>query len=244
MTGVTIDTISLRHAGIVTIAQPAKGHRFTLDSILLADFCRIRPRSRVLELGAGTGIVSLLLAKKHPGASITAVEIQEEIADLCRWNAQVNGLGDRMTVIEDDIARARKAFRSGSFDAIVANPPYTGPGAGRQSPLTSRRIAREGGGATLAVWLRTASLLKNKGRFFLIYPAPRTAELSTLLRKHQLEPKRLRFIHPKADHNASLVLVEAVRSGAAGEEVLPPLVLHENDGRFSGAARDIYAASL
>ena len=241
MTRVTIDSISLRNAGIVTIAQHAKGHRFTLDSLLLADFCCLRPRARLLEIGAGTGVISILLARKYPGISATAVEIQPGSADLCRWNAQVNGLGSRMTVICSDIARARKTLGSVPFDVIIANPPYTDPDAGKRSALTSRRIAREGGAGTLRTWLETASLLKNRGRFCLIYPAPRLTELATLLRSRRLEPKRLRFVHPSSHKNAAFVLIEAVRSAGSGAEILPPLVLHQDRGSFSKELQEIYA---
>jgi len=107
--GCTNDTIALRGAGVVRITQPAKGHRFTLDSILLADFCRIKPKDLVLEPGAGTGVISLLLAKKHPRAFFTAVEVQPQLIDLCERNITDNSLEGRTTVIVQDLRRLQNA---------------------------------------------------------------------------------------------------------------------------------------
>src|SRR5271169_6365087 len=100
MNTVTHDSISLQGAGIVTITQPKKGARFTLDSILLADFCRIKPHDAILEPGTGTGIIAILLAKKFPGVAVTAIEIQDTLAELCRKNIAQNGMQEHIRLIE------------------------------------------------------------------------------------------------------------------------------------------------
>lgn len=230
----------MRGAGVVTIAQPAKGHRFTLDSVLLADFCRIKSRDRVLEPGAGTGVVSILLARKSPTVQLTGVEILPASADLCRRNIHINDLSERITVIEQDISSLKRRFAPGSFDVIAANPPYTKGGSGRQSPLTSRRTARQGVSANLQPWLDLQIFLKNKGRFYLVFPAARAAELLASLKDRKLEPKCLRFVHSYATKPASLVLIEAVKSAGAGLDVSAPLVVHELGGGYSEEMRQIY----
>jgi tRNA1Val (adenine37-N6)-methyltransferase len=151
--GCTNDTIVLRGAGIVHITQPAKGHRFTLDSILLADFCRIKPKDHVLEPGAGTGVISLLLVKKHHRAVFTAVEVQPQLADLCQQNIADNSLDGRITVIARDLRRLSNTLKQGSFSVIVANPPYIKEGTGRTSPHVARQIARHDRAASLESWL-------------------------------------------------------------------------------------------
>ena len=240
MTVVTCDSIGLRGAGVVTVRQPVAGHRFTLDSILLADFCRVKQNDRVLEPGSGTGIVSLLLAKKYPRASFTAIEVQPELAALCEQNLVDNGLSARMQVLRGDLRRLGRAVPPGSQSVIVANPPYVREGAGRTSPDPSRRIARQSHAAPLGSWLDLHRRLKNGGRFCLVFPAGRMAELAGLMRKQTLEPKRLRFVHPYADRPAAFVLLEAVKNGGPGADVLPPLVVHEAGGRYSGEMREIY----
>ena len=240
MTVTTRDSISLRKAGIIHIAQPKKGHRFTLDSILLADFCRIKSGEKVLEPGAGTGIVSILLAKKFPTSSITAVEVLSSLAELCKKNISGNALEARISVLEWDITRLKPAMKPGKFDVIVANPPYTRTGTGRVSPLEERQTARQDGPDGVGAWLDLRVFLKNRGRYNLIFPAPRTGEILSLLREKKLEPKRMRLVHPYLDKPASLVLVEAVKAAGVGVEVMPPLIVHEAGGGYTEEMRGIY----
>ncbi|HTP04272.1 MAG TPA: methyltransferase [Nitrospirota bacterium] len=240
MKTVTRDSISLQGAGVVTIVQQKKGHRFTLDSILLADFCRIKPRDRILEPGTGTGIISLLLAKKYPHVRITAIEIQTALADLCRQNIIDNGLENHIILLERDITDLRGELKTSTFDVIVANAPYTKSGAGRQSPHSERLLSRHDRGTDIATWLDLRMFLKDRGRYFLVFPADRLSELISSLRMHRLEPKRIRLVHPYYGKPASLVLIEAVRSAGIGLEVLPPLVVHDAGSGYTEEMRHIY----
>lgn len=240
MNGRTRDSIALRGAGVVHITQPEKGHRFTLDSIVLADFCRVRPKDRVLELGAGTGIISLLLAKKHQRTDFTALEVQPQLADLCEQNSKANSLDDRIRVIGRDLRKLGGTLDPGSFSVIVANPPYRKEGSGRTSPHAGRRIARQDRTAPLAAWLNLHRYLKNGGKYCLVFPAARLAELVDLLRRRKLEPKRIRLVHPYQDRPATLVLVEAVKNAGTSLEVLTPLIVHDKPGEYSEEMRAIY----
>ncbi len=243
MSSLTHDSISLRGAGAVTIIQQRKGHRFTLDSLLLADFCRIKPRDKILEPGAGTGIISVLLAKKFSNALLYPVEIQPELLDLCRRNMEANGLRNNIIVINRDIRLLKRSIGPEAFDVIVANPPFTKAGSGRRSPSASRQLARHDESADIGAWLDLQCFLKNKGRYNLVFPAARTAEVVSLMRTKHLEPKRARFIHPYQGRPASLVLIEAVKTAGAGLEILPPLIVHEPDGTFSVEIKKIYGIS-
>jgi tRNA1(Val) A37 N6-methylase TrmN6 len=240
----TRDSISLRNAGIVSITQQKKGVRFTLDSLLLADFCRIKPRDRVLEPGSGTGIISLLLAKKFPKARFVADEVERAAYELLFRNIEDNSLSENIVPMNADILDLGRSFSPHTFDVIVANPPYTKPNTGRTSPLPTRHLARQGQTAPITAWLDLKDLLKNKGRYFLVFPASRAAELMTLLRTRDLEPKRLRFVHPSQYKPASLALVEAMRSAGIGLDVLPPLIVHEQDGGYTEEVRDIYGTGI
>lgn len=240
MSLLTRDSISLRGAGVVYIAQPKSGHRFTLDSILLADFCMLKPRDRVLEAGAGSGIISLLLANKFPHAHITAVELQPTIAGIARENVANNGLDARIQLIESDIAALKEVLPANTVDVIIANPPYARSGAGKNSPLAARRTAREDRLGPVDAWLDLQMFLKNRGRYYLVFPAARSAELMASLRIGKLEPKRVRFVHPYRGKPASLILIEAVKSGGIGVAVLPPLIVHEPGGEYTQEMKEIY----
>ena len=240
MTALTHDSISLRGAGVVTIIQPKQGFRFTLDSLLLADFCRIRSRERVLEPGAGTGVISILLAKKHPRSLFYPVEIQPKLVELCEQNRIDNSVEHNVITVKRDIRRLYQSIDPGGFDVVVANPPYTRLGAGKKSPLPERQMARQDQLGRIEFWLDLQKFLKQGGRYNLVFPASRLTELASLMRERGLEPKRLRFVHPKEQKPASLVLIEAVRSAGPGSEVLPPLVVHELDGTYTEEMRNMY----
>lgn len=236
----TRDSISLRGAGIVTITQPKKGNRFTTDSLLLADFCRIKPRERVLELGAGTGIISLLMAKKHPTARIMADEFEPTAYSLLCRNIEDNELTDRITPMGQNMRHLHRHIAAGSLDVIVTNPPYTKKGSGRTSPLSTRQIARRDDEAPLSSLINLQSLLKNRGRFYIIYQAGRFTELVSLMTKKGLEPKRARFIHAFINKPASLVLVEAIKGAAPGLEIPAPLIMHKTGNGFSEEMQLLY----
>ena len=240
MIPMTRDSIALRGAGVVNIKQPKKGVRFTLDSLLLADFCRIRSRDWVLEPGAGTGIISLLLAKKFSQARFVADEVEPLAYRLLCSNIELNGLADRIVPVHRDLKLLSRSISPNAFDVIIANPPYTPFGAGRTSPSPERRIARQDHAASLQTWLNLHALLKNRGRYYLVFPAVRSAELITVLRKNSLEPKRLQWVHPYQDRPASLILIESVKSGRIGLDVLPPLIIHEQAGGCTEEMRKIY----
>ncbi len=211
-----------------------------MDSLLLADFCRIGSPGRILEPGAGTGIISVLLARKFPGARIIAVEVEPQAFNLLRHNILHNGLVDVIMPLDRDIRYLAQSIAPDSFDVIIANPPYTRCGTGKKSPSVERQIARQDQTASLPCWLDLQTLLRDKGTYFLVFPANRAAELMTLLRERGLEPKRLRCVHPFEDKPASLVLIEAIKTKGLGLEILPPLVVHEQGGGYSKEMREIY----
>ncbi len=234
---ITHDSIAMRGAGVVQVAQPATGHRFTMDSILLADFCLIKSEQRVLEPGAGTGIISLLLAKKHPRSHFSPVEIQTDLHLLCEENRRTNGL-ENVTPVQGDVGKFSTRLRH--YDVFVANPPYVRTGTGRTNPVPNRKIARHDLLAPIEAWLDLRKLLKKGGRYNIVFPAARLAELFSLMRARQLEPKRVRLVHPYADRPASLALMEAVKEGGTGLEVLPPLIVHQKGRGYTTEMKDIY----
>jgi tRNA1Val (adenine37-N6)-methyltransferase len=240
VTILTHDSISLRGSGVVSITQPEKGFRFTLDSLLLADFCRAQKHDRILEPGAGTGIISLLLAKKYPTARFVADEIEPWSFNLLCRNIQHNGLVDAIVPLDRDIRQLGRSITQSSFDVIIANPPYTKCGTGRKSPSRKRQNARQDQTAALPCWLDLHTLLKTKGKYFLVFPARRAAELMSRLRERGMEPKRLRCVHPFQDKPASLVLIEAIKTNGIGLDVLPPLVVHQKGGGYSEEMQEIY----
>lgn len=231
----------LQAAGYRIIQHPAR-FCFGTDAVLLAHFAHAPKDAKWLDLGTGTGILPLLIAAHRPFASFQALEIQPEAADMAARSMELNGLSGRIQVTCANILDAPGLFGTGAFDAAVCNPPYGKRGAALQNPEDAKSIARHEVLITLPEIAQTASkLLRNGGRLFMIHQAERLVELLCLLCESRLEPKRVRLLYPRPGKNAHLVLVEAVKLGGAGCVFLPPLCIHDEQGRLNEETKRIYA---
>ena len=231
----TLDSIL---GGALRLYQPRRGYRFSVEAVLLARFAAARPAARVLELGAGCGVVALIYAALARPREVVAIEIQPALAALIARNAAFNDLGMVRAVCAD--LRSRRAFDAteGGFDLVLANPPFRARLSGRESPLAGRRLARGETAARLEDFAAAAARhARHGGRAAFIFAAARSAELISALRARRLEPKRIRFVHPYAAASASTVLVEARKGGGVEVEVEPPLVMYDAPGVYSDAAR-------
>jgi tRNA1Val (adenine37-N6)-methyltransferase len=216
------------------VIQPAQGYRFSLDPLLLADFTGVAEGRKVIDLGTGTGIIPLLMARKCSSSSIVGVEVQEEMAALAGRNAVLNGLTERVEIICDDILSIRKRFAASSFDLVVANPPYRKQGTGRISPKAGRDRARHETTATLADFLETAKyLVKTTGTIAFIYHPVRLVEFCSAAVALKLALLRLRMVHGNAGAAARMVLLELVKGRQGDLEVLPPLFVYGAEGEYS-----------
>lgn len=171
---------------------------------------------------------------------VVAVEIQPDLAALAARNAILNQL-DSLCVINADLRTRRIAgLAPASFDVIVANPPYRALRSGCRSPHPGRRVAREETTATLADFIAAAKRYAvNGAKAAFVFDASRSAELLRCLAAHSLEPKRIRFVHPRSDAPASTILVEARNGGGIEVAIEPPLMLYDRPGVYSDEARDL-----
>ena len=228
------ETLDALFQGDLKFFQSRHGYRCSLDALLLADFATCPEDQQVADLGTGNGVVALILAYLHPSLSITGVEIQPAMVDRACRNVQTNGFVRRVTIRQGDVRKIQDALEPGRFAAVVCNPPYRRMSAGRISPDEERKIARHEIAAGLGDFLRAGSyLLSLRGRMALVYPALRLVDLLQSMRSADLEPKRLRMVHSFADARASLVLVEGVKNGRSGIEVLSPLVIYKRGKQYS-----------
>jgi tRNA1Val (adenine37-N6)-methyltransferase len=226
----------------IKIYQSKTGYRFSVDSLLLSDFVNLKTVRSAADLGSGSGIVGILIAKKYPKAKVDLFELQTGLADLSEQNIRLNNLKDRMQALQCDI-RTIPALYPGlyEYELAVSNPPFRKPRSGRINVEEERAIARHELRLSLSELVDASySVLKAKGRFCIIYHPCRLSELIETLKKRNLEPKRLRFVHSKQSSEAKMVLVEAVKGGRTGLKVENPLFLYNEDGSYTEEMREIY----
>lgn len=217
--------------GKLRCLQPRQGYRFSVDAVLLAHFLAPEPEARILDLGAGCGIVSLILSHRWPAASFVALEVQPRLAEVLRRNVTINSLENRGMVIEGDCRRIATLLPSNSFDWVAANPPYYPAGSGRHHPETERAKGRHEILGTIGeMVLAAAFALKAGGQAAFVYPAAREETLLGVLRENGLAPKRLQMVYPYPGAEAVLVLVEAVKDGGGDLAVLSPFFICEEKG--------------
>ena len=218
--------------GRIKLHQPAwgSGPRISVDTVLLAYYARVRPRERVVEMGCAHGAVSLIMAKRAPGAAARdGFDINPDLIDMAVRNARLNNMEDEVNFFVSDLREHRKNFTPESYDVVVMNPPYDEPGTSRPSPVDAMAEAMHGMSCTLAEVVAGAKyLLRNGGKFYLVIRAKRMGELFHLLYEHNIKPKRFRTVHPKPDRPASVALVEAVRASGDGVTAESPLFIHDS----------------
>jgi tRNA1Val (adenine37-N6)-methyltransferase len=237
----TRDTIL---GGRCTLIQPRHGYRFSVEAILLGHFARATARERVLELGGGCGVVSIMMAALYRPREVVAIEIQPALAEMITRNAAINDLDSVRAVCADLRLKKIASMEPASYDLIVANPPYRSVAAGRENPGHGRRIARGESAATLADFVAAARRYARRGgRVAFVFAARRSAELISTMRLNQLEPKRIRFVHPRIATPASVMLIEARAAGGIEVAIEPPLILYERPGIYTAEARELLSSS-
>ncbi|MGE5663436.1 MAG: tRNA1(Val) (adenine(37)-N6)-methyltransferase [Deltaproteobacteria bacterium] len=239
------DPDRLAFASLV-VRQPRRGYRFSIDSVLLADFAAPLCGESVLDLGTGSGVVLLLLARLCPGMSRgVGVELQPELLEFARANIEANDLSVRLSALPGDFRGTIPGAPAGSFDLVVSNPPYRPLGEGRRNPDSQKEIARHEVACTMAdVFGAAARFLSPRGRFAVLGLPRRLPELFALGAASGLFAGRLRFVHPFPGRPANLVLVAGSRRRGGGPEVVPPLCVYEAPGRYSPEALAVFRGLL
>lgn len=235
------ETVESLFGGGLRILQKKKGYRYTIDSILLTHFVELKERKRLLELGAGSGVISLILAYRYPETRVTGIEIQEDLADMARRSVLLNGLEGRVEILHGDAGKADDFPNARSCDVAVFNPPYRKIGSGRINPRAEKALARHEIAGSVAEFLRYAfQALKPGGCVDLIYPCSRMVEVIHRMRSEKLEPKRLRMVHSKPGSRGDFVLVEGIKEGGEELNVLPPLFVYREDEGYSGELETLF----
>ena len=223
------------------IIQKTDGFCFGMDAVLLSGFALVKEGEQVLDLGTGTGIIPLLLSAKTRGKHFSALEIQEEIADMAARSVSINHLEEKIKIVKGDIKEASRIFGAASFDVVTTNPPYMNDAHGLKNPTEIKAISRHEVLCALEDVVREgAKVLKPGGRMYMVHRPHRLIEILETMTKYKLEPKRMKFVHPFRDKEANMVLIESVRGGGAFLKLEAPIVVYKEPGGYTDEIYDIY----
>ncbi|ERJ78219.1 GIY-YIG nuclease family protein [Streptococcus sobrinus] len=226
----------------VKIIQNKEVFSYSVDSVLLSRFPKFPAKGLIVDLCSGNGAVGLFASTKTK-AKIMEVELQERLADMGQRSIELNGLSEQVTMINDDLKNLMDHTPRSKVDLILCNPPYfKATKTSKKNASQHYLLARHEIATNLEEICQVSQqALKTKGRLALVHRPDRFLEILDTLKKYKLAPKRVQFVYPKADKEANMILVEAIKDGSPdGLKILPPLVVHKPNGDYTDAIHDIY----
>ena len=230
----------LERNGYKIIQNPEK-FCFGMDAVLLSSFAELRKGESCVDLGTGTGIIPILMEAKYGGKDYIGLEIQEESADMARRSVEYNNLQDKINIVCGDIKSASLLLGKAKFNVVTSNPPYMNDNHGLKNPDMPKAIARHEVLCTLEDVVREGkNLLKPGGRFYMVHRPHRLIEIITCLKENGMEPKRMRMVHPYANKEANMVLIESVRGGKSMLKMEAPIIVYKSAGVYTEEIYKIY----
>ena len=238
-----IDDLEYKNLKII---QNKNGFCFGIDAVLLSDFARnIKKDSKVLDLGTGTGIISILLCGKTKLKEIIGVEVQEEVYNMACRSAKLNNLENKFKVINENILNLENIFENNSFDVIVTNPPYKKQNTGIINEEERKLISRHEVLANLEDFIRISNkLLKDKGEFYMIHRPERIVDIFSLMRRYKIEPKEIRLVFSNEKNPPKMVLIKGVKNGGECLRFRENLYIYKDDGLYTEEIFKIYNRDL
>jgi len=227
----------------ISLIQRENGLTFGTDAFLLASFVKPQKSGVAVELGGGTGIISLLCASREKFSKTYCVEIQENFAGIIDRNAELNGLKDKVISVHGDVRDIKSADIGCEADVVFSNPPYMKVDSGKRNVHDEKFLARHEVCGDIGDFCAAAKrLLKHGGYFYCVWRPDRLTDLVCAMRENALEPKDMTFVHANTKSAPSMVLVKAKKGAAPGVTVGEPLFLNrDNDPKaLSERAKKIY----
>ncbi len=227
----------------IKIYQESKSFNFSLDSVLLPNFVTINKNvDKILDIGCGNGPIPLILSTKTK-ADIIGVDIQKDICDLAQKSVSLNKLEQQITIINEDVKTYYKNIESDTFDVITCNPPFFKINAKSQlNDSLSKTIARHETSLTLDDILMIArKLLRNNGVLAIVHRPERLVDIILAMRNNNIEPKRIQYVYPNIQKEASILLVEGRKNGKPGLKIMPPLYAHTKNGEYTPEIKEYFS---
>lgn len=225
----------------IKIVQNLDWFSFSLDSVLLANFVHVNNKMRIMDFCCGNAPIPLILSTKT-NSKITGVEIQKEVFSLAIKSVRLNNKEKQIEIINEDVKNLHNIYETDSFDLITCNPPYFKyKNSSNINNNNTKALARHELSLTLEDVFKTAKkILKNNGKLAMVHRTERLIDIICLMRKYNLEPKRIRFIQPFSNSNSNLVLIEASKNGNAGLKIESNLIVHDENNNYTEEVLEIF----
>lgn len=219
----------------IKIFQNTNMFNFSLDSVLLSNFVSLNSKcNKILDIGTGNAVIPLILSTKT-NSKIDAIEIQKDVYLLGKKSIEINNLNNQINIINQDIKEYYKNIESDVYDTITCNPPFFKVSDTSKKNLSDyKTIARHEMTLNLEdIMIISKKLLKNKGNLAIVHRTERLVDIIELMKKHNIEPKKIQLVYPKHNENSNIILVEGTKNGKPGLKILEPLISHETNGEYS-----------
>ncbi|MDD3453259.1 MAG: tRNA1(Val) (adenine(37)-N6)-methyltransferase [Bacilli bacterium] len=209
--------------------------KFSLDSVLLANFVTINKKiNKILDIGTGNAVIPLIITTKTK-CLIDAIEIQKKAYDLAIKSVNYNKLEDQIRIINQDVNDYSNECQTEIYDIITCNPPFFK--TTNEAHLNNndfKSIARHEINLDLERLFKISKkLLKNNGIISIVHRPERLIDIITIMKKNNIEPKKMQLVYPKKNKEANILLIEGRKNGNAGLKILEPLFVHDEDGNYS-----------
>lgn len=215
---------------------------FGVDAVLLSHFAKqMKLNSNIIDIGTGNGILPLLISAKKSTKHITGIEIQKELYELAKKNVEYNKLQNLIDIQNIDVCNVHNVFEKESFDTVVTNPPYKKQGSGIINDNKYIQIAKHEITCTLEDIIRQSNyLLKDQGELYMVHRPDRLVDIIYEMRKYNLEPKIIQYVHSKISQPPVLILIQAVKNAKPFLKTLEPIIIYNDEGKYTQMIYDIY----
>lgn len=223
------------------IIQSSEVFSFSLDAVLLAQFASIpyRKTGKIIDLCTGNGVIPLLLSARSQ-AHIWGIELQPRLASMAKRSVAYNHLDEQLTIIEGNVIGIEEILGTELYDTVTCNPPYFIHHPHSEKNISEHyAIARHEIELNLEQAIQAASrLLKQGGKAVFVHRPGRLADFMEWMPKYRLEPKRIRFVHPKEGKEANILLIEAIKDGKRDLKIEPPLIVYTEESEYRQEVRE------
>ena len=224
------------------IVQNTDWFAFSLDSVLLANFVTInKSTKKIIDFCTGNAPIPLILSTKI-NAHIVGVELQKEIFDLAQKSIKINNLEGKIELLNMNVKDLANIDETDTFDIITCNPPYFKLKEGSNLNKNDiKTIARHEIELNLKdIFSLARKLLKNNGIISIVHRPDRLMEILEIMKENNIEPKKIQFVYPKKNSECNTILIEGSKNGNPGLKILPPLYVHDENGKYLEEIEDMF----